>query len=289
MNRSPPHPLTPSPCHLSSPALSSSPCATPFAKGRLALTLGTLILATAIFVSVFSVRDSLTGTLQDSLRYWSYDIEVTLAQPQSEERALNEVQQVPGVLYAEAWSNDTVRRVREDKTESRNISVIAVPGESKLIQPILVAGRWLQPDDENAIVINADVLADEPDLKVGDVVALKFGQRQFPFQIVGIAQSTLTGQVATRARCISRAGAIAAHWACHAWPAHSSSSPSSTTPPRRPPSPKRSTNSSGAPSCAWTPTRRLPTDASKSLFSSTSSSRFSSSWRPCWRWWAGWG
>jgi putative ABC transport system permease protein len=164
-------------------------------KGRLALTLGTLILATAIFVSVFSVRDSLTGTLQDSLRYWSYDIEVTLAQPQSEERALNEVQQVPGVFYAEAWSNDTVRRVRENKTESRNISVIAVPGESKLIQPILVVGRWLQPDDENAIVINADVLADEPDLNVGDVVSLKFGQRQFPFQIVGIAQSTLTGQV----------------------------------------------------------------------------------------------
>jgi putative ABC transport system permease protein len=56
-------------------------------------------------------------------------------------------------------------------------------------------GRWLQPDDENAIVINADVLADEPDLRVGDVVMLKFGQRKFPFLIVGIAQSTLTGQV----------------------------------------------------------------------------------------------
>ncbi len=164
-------------------------------KGRLALTLGTLILATAIFVSVFSVRDSLTGTLQDSLRYWSFDIEVALAQSQSEERALNEVRQVPGVVYAEAWSNDNARRVREDKTESRNIAVIAVPGESKLIQPILIAGRWLQPDDENAIVINADVLADEPDLKVGDVIPLKFGQRKFPFQVVGIAQSTLTGQV----------------------------------------------------------------------------------------------
>jgi putative ABC transport system permease protein len=164
-------------------------------KGRLALTLGTLILATAIFVSVFSVRDSLTGTLQDSLRYWSYDIEVTLAQPQSEERALNEIRQVPGVVYAEAWDNASTRRLRADKTESRNIAVIAAPGESELIRPILMEGRWLQPDDENAIVINADVLADEPDLKIGDVVMLKFGQRKFPFQLVGIAQSTLTGQV----------------------------------------------------------------------------------------------
>lgn len=164
-------------------------------KGRLALTLGTLILATAIFVSVFTVRDSLLKTLQDSLRYWSYDIEVTLASSQAEDKALNELRQIPGVAYAEAWSADTVRRVRPDREESRALAIVAPPVDSPLIQPIMLAGQWLSSDDENGVVINGEVLTDEPDLKVGDTLTLKFGARRFNWRIAGIAQSTLTGQV----------------------------------------------------------------------------------------------
>ena len=47
-------------------------------KERLMLTLGTLTLASAIFISVFTVRDSLNRTLAISLRYWRYDVEVNL-------------------------------------------------------------------------------------------------------------------------------------------------------------------------------------------------------------------
>ncbi len=75
-------------------------------KGRLALTLGTLLLASAIFISVFSVRDSLNNTLNDSLKFWNYDIEVNLKNQVSEDRAINEMLQVPGVVKAEAWSTD---------------------------------------------------------------------------------------------------------------------------------------------------------------------------------------
>ncbi len=164
-------------------------------KGRLTLTLGTLILATAIFISVFSVRSSLLQTLEDSLRYWSYDIEVILASPQAEEKALNEMRQIPGVIYTEAWSADTARRVRPDKEESRAFAVNAVPSESPLIRPVMMQGSWISSDDENGIVINGDVLADEPDLHVGDTATLKIGVRKFNWRIAGIAQSTLTGQV----------------------------------------------------------------------------------------------
>ena len=164
-------------------------------KGRLMLTLGTLILASAIFISVFTVRDSLLRTLQDSLQYWSYDIEVILANSQAEDKALNQVRQVPGVMYAEAWSADTVRRVRPDREESRNFAIIAPPTDSPLIQPIIMAGRWLNADEPTGVVINGEVLADEPDLKVGDSLTLKFGARKFNWPIIGIAQSTLTGQV----------------------------------------------------------------------------------------------
>jgi putative ABC transport system permease protein len=164
-------------------------------KGRLALTLGTLLLASAIFISVFTVRDSLNNTLSDSLKFWNYDIEVNLKSQHSEDRVINEMLQVPGVVKAEAWSTDGARRVREDKSESRGISVIAPPADTDLLEPVMIEGRWLQSDDVNAIVVNSEVLADESDIRIGDTVTLKFGTRKFPFTVVGVAQSTLTGQV----------------------------------------------------------------------------------------------
>lgn len=164
-------------------------------KGRLALTLGTLLLASAIFISVFSVRDSLNNTLSVSLNFWNYDIEVNLKSPHGEDRVINEMLQVPGVVKTEAWSTSGARRVRDDKSESRSISVIAPPADTALLQPVMLQGRWLAPDDVNAIVVNSEVLADEPDIKIGDTITLKFGTRKFPFEVVGVAQSTLTGQV----------------------------------------------------------------------------------------------
>ncbi|MCS7054606.1 MAG: ABC transporter permease [Thermoflexales bacterium] len=164
-------------------------------KGRLMLTLSTLTLASAIFVSVFTVRDSLNRTLATSLRYWQYDIEVNLRNTHGEDKVLSQIRQVPGVVYAEAWSTGSARRVREDGSESRTISVIAPPADSRLIQPVMIQGRWLLPEDTNAAVINADVLADEPDIRIGDTIVLKFGTRRVPVQVVGVTQSVLTGQI----------------------------------------------------------------------------------------------
>ena len=43
---------------------------------------------------------------------------------------------------------------------------------SDLIAPTLVEGRWLLPEDENAIVLNTFMLKDEPDIKLGDEIEL---------------------------------------------------------------------------------------------------------------------
>ncbi|MCS6774700.1 MAG: FtsX-like permease family protein [Anaerolineae bacterium] len=164
-------------------------------KSRLALTLGTLVLASAIFVSVFTVRDSLNQSLAVSLRYWQYDVEVTLASPQGEDKALNRLRQVPGVVYAEAWSTGTARRLHSDGTEGRAINVIAPPADTRLLEPVMLQGRWLLPEDTNAVVVNTEVLSDNPDLGVGDEMVLKFGARRVPVRIVGVTQSVLTGQI----------------------------------------------------------------------------------------------
>jgi putative ABC transport system permease protein len=65
-----------------------------------------------------------------------------------------------------------------------------------LIQPTVLQGRWLLPGDENAIVINTEVLKEEPDIKVGDEILLKIERRETTWRVVGIVRGVLTGPIA---------------------------------------------------------------------------------------------
>jgi len=95
---------------------------------------------------------------------------------------------VPGVTVAESWGFDTVRRVRPNDTESDSIVMYAVPADTRMIIPTVLEGRWLLPNDENALVINSSVLGLEPDVKVGDTVTLKIDRRETEWKVVGIVR-----------------------------------------------------------------------------------------------------
>jgi len=165
-------------------------------KGRLALTLSTLTLGGAIFIAVFSVRDSLLLTLDDAFKYWNYDIEVDFNRAYDIGQLEREATNVPGVVRAESWGGASMRRQRPNETESDNIFMVALPATTNLLQPTLLEGRWLLPADENAIVINTDLLKDETDLQVGDEVVFKREGRESTWRIVGIVRGVLTGPIA---------------------------------------------------------------------------------------------
>lgn len=164
-------------------------------KGRLALTLITLILGTALFISVLSVRDSVQSTLDNFLRFHEYDVRVNFSHPYRTSQIEMLAQEVDGVVAVETWSSDNVRRVRPDGSDSESINLVAAPADTAMMDPLLENGRWLTPEDEYAIVINTDVLDDEPDLRVGDEMVLDHNGRENAWTIVGITRSTAGGSV----------------------------------------------------------------------------------------------
>jgi putative ABC transport system permease protein len=165
-------------------------------RGRLFLTLTTLTLASAIFISVFSVRSSLARTMQDSFSYWNYDVTVDFNRSYRAEYLAQAAEQLPGVMEAEAWGFRNTTRIRPDDTVSDNILLIAPQIDTQMIRPTLLEGRWLMPDDENAVVINTDLLDDEPDLRVGDELVLDMDDREIAWQIVGLVRSVMSGPFA---------------------------------------------------------------------------------------------
>ena len=155
-------------------------------KGRLALTLITLTLAGAIFVGVFSLRASLSQTLNDMVQIYRFDLMVNLGRPQRVEQLERIALEVDGVTRAKSWLSLSVRRVRADGSESENIILFAPPVQENLLLPAMTQGRWLLPDDARALVVSTAMLKNEPDLKLGDEVLLKVDGRKVTFRIVGV-------------------------------------------------------------------------------------------------------
>jgi putative ABC transport system permease protein len=162
-------------------------------KARLTLTLITLSLASVIFVSIFSIRASLQQTLNDVLNLFDYDVQIIFDRPYRVQRLQDEVIALPGVAAVETWGFGTTRRLRPDDTESDSMIIYAPEANAETLNPTILEGRWLQPDDTNAIVINTDFLGSEEDVKLGDTVTLDINNKEQDFVIVGISRGALTG------------------------------------------------------------------------------------------------
>jgi putative ABC transport system permease protein len=165
-------------------------------RGRVALTAITLILAGSTFMAVLSLRASLDRTFDEAFKFENYDVEVTFDRPYRIERIQEEALAVPGVTVAETWGSAAGRRKRADGTFSDNIRIAAPPAGTVMIAPQIVAGRWLLPEDEDAIVVNSEVLANEKDLKVGDRVTLRIGGRESDWTIVGAVKGLFAAATA---------------------------------------------------------------------------------------------
>lgn len=156
-------------------------------KGRVALTLTTLTLGGAIFISIFSIRNSLQLTLDDILdSLFNYDLEVTLDRDYRADYVINEALRIPGVEAAESWTISNVRRVMPDGNESLSIAMFGIPPDTQMISPKLVEGRWLLPEDQNALVVSTGVLQEDPDISVGDSIVLKIKDRNVTWKVVGV-------------------------------------------------------------------------------------------------------
>lgn len=156
-------------------------------KGRLTLTLITLTLGSATFISVFSVRASLSSTVEDMIKWFNCDTMFALDRSYRADKLRREAQSVPGVTQTDVWVQLPARLVRGDGSESGMIYMFGptVHPDSLIVSPSLADGRWLAEGDENAVVVPSALLLDEPELELGGDIVLKIDGDEYTFKIVG--------------------------------------------------------------------------------------------------------
>jgi putative ABC transport system permease protein len=155
-------------------------------RGRLMLTLFTLTMGGAVFISVFNVRDTLDEYVENIGNYFLADVTIGFEKPYR----INEIKQYayqdPRVTHVEGWAFASADILFTDGLTADNITILAPPAESGLVFPMMVEGRWIQASDEKKLAISEGVYDFYPDLKVGDTIPLKINGKVENWGVVGV-------------------------------------------------------------------------------------------------------
>ena len=155
-------------------------------KGRLALTLSTLVLGGAIFIAVLNVQQAMYAALDVTFGYMLADVNVDFGRSYRTERIQSALDGVVDVNYWEGWGGLNTQVIQPDGVTSNDIIIIAPPAKSTLIKPEMTAGRWLVPEDQNAVVVGNHYLKVRPETKLGDTIQIHLEDKDYPFTVVGI-------------------------------------------------------------------------------------------------------
>jgi putative ABC transport system permease protein len=142
-------------------------------KGRLLLTLFTLIMAGAIFIAVFNVIDSLDIYLNRLMQHFMADVTLTFDRSYRTERVVQVAMQIPGVEKVEAWSGASAEILDPQDNLLESLNIIAPPADTLLLKADMIAGRWLLPGDQRSLIVSSVIYKVYPNLKPGDTLRLR--------------------------------------------------------------------------------------------------------------------
>ncbi len=190
-------------------------------KTRLILTITTLALAGAIFLSVLNVRQGMMDRFNGIMAMFGYDAQVVVYQPQPQSRLVREAQRLDDVGEVEAWNfaSGTILRPadtviehaslipslrpggsrgqrpssmiepgggQQDTEEGTGITLIGPPTDTRFIDPEIEEGRWFSAGEEDVVVLSTEVINAEPYLSVGDTVTLSINGEEHELLLIGI-------------------------------------------------------------------------------------------------------
>jgi putative ABC transport system permease protein len=154
-------------------------------KTRLILTLATLTLGGAIFIAMLGVRESMYAEIEQTFSYYQSDLNAALARPYPAVDLTQAVNGLPGVTRMEAWNLFSANVVRPDGDTTDLVALYIPPDDTRLLQPVMIEGRWLQPGEANGIVVSNHFMKLRPDVKLGDSIILRWNSQDTSFRVVG--------------------------------------------------------------------------------------------------------
>jgi putative ABC transport system permease protein len=166
---------------------------------RFALTVGLLASAGTVFVAGMSLSSGTQAIAEDQTAQRNWDVDVQLASPAAVEEVSALLARVPNVSRIEGLNmvpaglagpgQIPLTRTYPDQGHGR-VSLIAVPADATMFTlPKLLEGRWLNPGETRAIVLNQIARNNTvPGVGAGDTVELTITGASTTWRVVGIVE-----------------------------------------------------------------------------------------------------
>ncbi|MCB0192198.1 MAG: ABC transporter permease [Anaerolineae bacterium] len=157
-------------------------------KGRLGLTQVVLITAGTLFLMVLTLSNSIQLTVDNELARRDYQTRLQFEDNQRIDRITRMTKTLPAVTDVELRFQQPasiLRAGQATKEAGTGGTLFGVPAGSDMTQPLIVAGRWLQPGDERVVVINQET-AEDNHIALGETITLDLGELgDDTWQVVG--------------------------------------------------------------------------------------------------------
>jgi putative ABC transport system permease protein len=161
-------------------------------KGRLVLTLITLVLGGAVFISAFNIRTSLKDTVNSRFTNQRYDISMFLSKGVNEADFCASLDSLPFVSAYETWGYAKATRIVLGKPESELMDLKVVPLQTKLFVPEIMRGKWLS-GNAHEVVVNHVFQAKYPEVTLGSEITLKINSKIQRLKVVGCIRELFSG------------------------------------------------------------------------------------------------
>jgi putative ABC transport system permease protein len=161
-------------------------------KARLVWTQIVLIIAGVLFIVIISLITSVNLTLDNELARSQYDIRLGFSSDQPSALVEELIRTVPQTTGLEFWNRLPAELSRNElllkQFGSLGVQLIALPVESVMYKPLIVAGRWFaqSDNDQKVLVLNA-ATAELNGIQVGDSINVNLlGRFNSAWQVIGL-------------------------------------------------------------------------------------------------------
>ncbi|MDD1617337.1 MAG: hypothetical protein CG439_2477 [Methylococcaceae bacterium NSP1-2] len=161
-------------------------------KARLLWTQIVLIIAGVLFIIIISLITSVNLTLDNELARSKYNVRLGFSSDQPSALVEELIRTVPQTTGLELWNRLPAELSRNNvllkQAGSLGVQIVALPVESVMYKPLIVAGRWFEHNDneQKVLVLNA-ATAELNGIQVGDSINMNLlGQFNSEWQVIGL-------------------------------------------------------------------------------------------------------
>jgi len=157
-------------------------------RKRLTVTIATMALGVAIFITGFNIRQSLWELLSGLQNELGYDVQVVLSKQISKQEALGVFKTLENVQRVETWNGGSGDLQSRVLSTAKGAGIISLPYNSELLKPKILDGRWLQLSNDMEAVMNQKAWNLYGNPFVGSNVNMKIGDKNIMVKLIGVME-----------------------------------------------------------------------------------------------------